>query len=86
MRESNKANKDLNNKSKNDEKEAGKVVLQSSWSAREEEILKFWDEKQIFEKSLEKNKGAESFVFTTVLLLRLDFLIGVPCFHLWLRM
>src|SRR3989338_178346 len=30
---------------------------------REEEILKFWEEKKVFEKSLKKNKGKKPFVF-----------------------
>ncbi|TSC78142.1 MAG: isoleucyl-tRNA synthetase [Parcubacteria group bacterium Gr01-1014_33] len=36
---------------------------QKSFSEREEEILKFWEENKIFEKSLEKRKNAPRFVF-----------------------
>ncbi|GMQ95368.1 MAG: hypothetical protein BMS9Abin13_481 [Patescibacteria group bacterium] len=35
----------------------------SDWAKREEEILAFWDEGGIFEKSLKKNEGGERFVF-----------------------
>jgi len=49
MAEQNKSNKTTVNKSKIAE--------------REEEILKFWQENKIFEKSLEKNKEAKPFVF-----------------------
>ncbi len=35
----------------------------SDWAKREENILEFWQENKIFEKSLEKNKGGKNFVF-----------------------
>ncbi len=41
-----------------DEKEQKKTI-----SEQEEEILRFWQENKIFEKSLEQRKGSEEFVF-----------------------
>jgi isoleucyl-tRNA synthetase len=40
-----------------------KVDPKQSFPKMEEEILKFWDEKKIFEKSVEKNSAEKSFVF-----------------------
>lgn len=38
-------------------------IKKLDFPAFEEEILKFWEEKQIFRKSMENREGAESFVF-----------------------
>ncbi len=35
----------------------------SAMAVKEEEVLKFWEKEKIFEKSLEKNSGAEEFIF-----------------------
>lgn len=40
-----------------------KVDQKQSFPKMEEEILKFWDEKKIFEKSLENRKGASAYSF-----------------------
>ncbi len=37
--------------------------MSSSHSEREEKILKFWQEKEIFQKSLAKNEGRKEFIF-----------------------
>lgn len=39
------------------------VDPKNSFPKMEEKILKFWDEKKIFEKSLEKNRSRKNFVF-----------------------
>src|SRR3989338_8381696 len=38
-------------------------VKKSNIALREEEILKFWEERQIFEKSLSQTQGKKEFVF-----------------------
>lgn len=40
-----------------------KVSTDLNFIPREEEVLQFWKEKQIFQKSMEKNKGKEPFTF-----------------------
>jgi len=40
-----------------------KVDQKQSFPKMEEAILKFWEEKKIFEKSVEKNRGKEPFIF-----------------------
>lgn len=40
-----------------------KVDPKQSFPKMEEEILKFWEENKIFEKSVEKNSGDKSFIF-----------------------
>ena len=40
-----------------------KVDTKQSFPKMEEEILKFWEENKIFEKSVEKNSADKSFVF-----------------------
>ena len=39
----------------------GKVDPKQNFAKMEEEILSFWDEKKIFEKSVEKNSADKSF-------------------------
>lgn len=39
------------------------AVAKSAMADKEEEVLNFWKENKIFEKSLEKNKGGKNFVF-----------------------
>jgi len=45
------------------EQSKGQESQKSNWAKREEEILSFWDEHDIFEKSLVKNEGKKHFVF-----------------------
>ena len=40
-----------------------KVDTSLDFVAREQEIVKFWKENKIFEKSIEKNEGGEEFSF-----------------------
>jgi isoleucyl-tRNA synthetase len=40
-----------------------KVDPKQSFPKMEEEILKFWEENKIFEKSVEKNSTDKSFIF-----------------------
>ncbi len=40
-----------------------KVSTELSFAKREEEVLDFWRENRVFEKSVEKNKGKEPFTF-----------------------
>ncbi len=48
---------------KNKEIKQEKVIVKSKIAEREEEILKFWQDKQIFKKSLEKPSPKGEFVF-----------------------
>ena len=40
-----------------------KVELDKKWPEIEEEILKFWKEEKIFEKSVEQRKDSDRFIF-----------------------
>ncbi len=40
-----------------------KVDSSMNFCAREKEVIEFWKQRKIFEKSVEKNKGKESFSF-----------------------
>ncbi len=48
---------------KDDTKQEKKPIVKSKVAEREEEILRFWQEKQIFKKSLEKDSPKGEFVF-----------------------
>jgi isoleucyl-tRNA synthetase len=45
------------------EEPKGQEPQKSNWAMKEEEILSFWDENKIFQKTLAKNEGKEHFVF-----------------------
>jgi len=45
------------------EQSKGQEPQKSNWAQKEEEILSFWDERDIFQKTLVKNEGKKHFVF-----------------------
>ena len=53
----------LNKMDKNKAQKTEKTIVKSKIAEREEEILKFWQEKNIFKKSLEKDAPKGEFVF-----------------------
>ena len=53
----------ITNMDKNKDLKQQKVIVKSKVAEREEEILKFWQEKDIFKKSLEKDSPRGEFVF-----------------------